>query len=180
MHKLLEQYKTQIVPAMKEKFNIKNEMAVPKLMKLSINIGTSKALRDASYWEVMENVITRISGQKPVKTMAKKSISNFKIRKGQVVGMKVTLRNKRMYDFLDKLINVTLPRVSDFHGVPDRVIDRNGNLSLGFKEYTAFPEIRSDEIEKLHGLEITVATNAKNHDQGLELFRLMGFPFEVK
>lgn len=180
MHKLLKQYQTQVIPAMKEKFKIKNEMAVPRLMKISINIGTSKALHDASYWEVMENVLMRISGQKPVKTMAKKSISNFKIRKGLVVGMKVTLRNKRMYDFLQKLINVTLPRVSDFHGVPEKIIDRNGNLSLGFKEYTAFPEIRSDEIEKSHGLEITIATNARNHDRGLEFFRLLGFPFETK
>jgi large subunit ribosomal protein L5 len=130
--------------------------------------------------ETVENTLLRITGQRPAKTAAKKSISNFKIRKGMTVGFMVTLRGHRMYDFLDKLVNLTLPRVRDFRGLPRKSVDHKGNLSIGFREHVAFPEIRPDEVERLHGLGITVVTNAKSREKGLALFAGLGFPFAAK
>lgn len=163
---------------MKKKFGYSNDLAVPKLEKVTINIGASKALQDPKYLEVMEDVIKRITGQKPVKTRAKKSIAGFKIREGMVVGFKVTLRGKRMYEFVDKLVNITLPRVRDFRGLDKKMIDKQGNLSIGFQEYIAFPEIKSDEVEKLHGVQVAITTTAKKLEDGLELFKLLGFPIK--
>jgi len=120
----------------------------------------------------------RITGQKPVRTLAKKSISNFKIRKGSVVGMMVTLRGKKMYDFVSKLINISLPRIRDFRGLESKAVDAGGNLNIGFKEHVAFPEIKSDEVERIHGLQVTVVTSAKTKEEGLELLKLLGFPFQ--
>jgi large subunit ribosomal protein L5 len=175
---LREQYEKKIVPALMERFGYKNRMAVPKLKLVSVNVGMStNLLKDPKIPETVETTLTRITGQKPVKTLAKKSIASFKVRQGQNIGMKVTLRGARMWHFLEKLIHVTLPRVRDFRGISPKLIDKQGNLSLGFKEYIAFPEIRPDEIEKLHGIQVTVSTTAKNREEGLELFKLMGFPF---
>ncbi len=178
MTRLKEKYNKEIVPALKKHFSINNSMAVAKIEKVVVNIGTGHGLKDAKYNEVFLNTLQRITGQKPVSTTAKKSISNFKIRQGLVVGMMVTLRGKRMYDFLDKLINITLPRVRDFRGLDEKSIDKKGNLNIGFKEHICFPEIKSDEVEKIHGLQITIVTSAKNKEEGLELFRLIGFPFK--
>jgi large subunit ribosomal protein L5 len=146
--------------------------------KVILNAGLSKGLKDASFVDIIEDSLRRISGQKPVKTKAKKSISNFKIRQGMIIGMKVTLRGKRMYDFLDKLINITLPRIRDFRGLDDKAVDKTGNMTIGLKEHIAFPEIGSDEIEKIHGLEIVINTTAKNKEEGYELFKALGFPFK--
>ena len=175
---LREQYEKKIVPALMERFGYKNRMAVPKLKLVSVNVGMStNLLKDPKIPETVEATLTRITGQKPVKTLAKKSIASFKVRQGQNIGMKVTLRGARMWHFLEKLIHVTLPRVRDFRGISPKLVDKQGNLSLGFKEYIAFPEIRPDEIEKLHGVQVTVSTTAKTREEGLELFKLMGFPF---
>lgn len=178
MQRLQEIYKKEIVPALKQKLNKKNDLSIPKVDKVILNAGLSKGLKDAAFIDIIEDSLRRISGQKPVKTKAKKSISNFKIRQGMVVGMKVTLRGKRMYDFLDKLINIALPRIRDFRGLDEKAIDRNGNMTIGLKEHIAFPEIGSDEIEKIHGLEIVINTTAKNKEEGYELFKALGFPFK--
>lgn len=177
---LREHYEKKVVPAMVEKFGYKNRMAVPKLKLVSVNVGMTAAnLKDPKYAETVEATLQRITGQKPVKTLAKKSIASFKIRQGMEIGMKVTLRGARMWHFLEKLIHVTLPRVRDFRGVPSKIVDKQGNLSLGFKEYIAFPEIRSDEVERLHGIQVTVGTTARSKEEGVELFRLLGFPFNA-
>jgi large subunit ribosomal protein L5 len=175
---LREIYQKNAVPALVAKFGYKNKMAAPQIKMISVNVGmTANNLKDPKYADAVESTLTRITGQKPAKTLAKKSVSSFKIRQGMTIGMKVTLRGARMWHFLEKLINFTLPRIRDFRGVPETNVDRQGNLSLGFREYIAFPEIRSDEVERLHGLQVTVATDAKSHQEGLELFRLLGFPF---
>jgi large subunit ribosomal protein L5 len=175
---LSEFYKKKIVPELKTRFGYKNDMQVPKIEKVVLNVGLSKGLKDSIFIEAAESTLMRISGQKPLKTRAKKSISNFKIRKGMVIGMKVTLRGKRMYDFLEKLIKVTLPRVRDFRGLSYENFDQNGNLNIGIREHIAFPEIKADEIEKLHGLEIAIISTAKNKEESLALFTALGFPFK--
>jgi len=177
---LRETYDKKIVPALMESMKLKSRMAVPKPVAISVNVGmTVSQLKEPKFAEAVQTTLERITGQKPVKTLAKKSIASFKIRQGMNIGMKVTLRGDRMWHFLEKLINVTLPRVRDFRGVQDTVVDKQGNLSIGFKEYIAFPEIRSDEVERLHGLQVTVSTTAGTRAKGLELFRQMGFPFQV-
>lgn len=176
---LKETYNKEITKKMAEKFGYKNVMAVPKVTQISVNVGIRHdQSKDAKYVETVEQTLTRITGQKPVKTLAKKSIAGFKIREGNVVGMKVTLRGDRMWHFLEKLINFTLPRVRDFRGISANVVDKQGNLSIGFKEYISFPEIKSDEVERLHGLQVTVTTTADSKEVGQELFTLMGFPFQ--
>jgi len=178
MNRLKEKYQKLILPALKEKFGYTNNLAVPKIVKVVINVGTGHGLKDAKHNDVVETTLKRITGQKPVKTVSKKSISNFKIREGQVVGMMVTLRGKRLYDFLDKMVTVALPRVRDFRGLDSKNVDKDGNLNLGFKEHISFPEIKMDEIEKIHGLQVTIVTTAKNRDEGLALFEMLGFPFQ--
>lgn len=173
-------YEKQVVPALMEKLGVKNRMAVPKLRKVVLNVGLKAGLKDPKLTDHVERVITKITGQKPVKTLAKKSISNFKIRQGQVVGMMVTLRGLRMYDFLDKLMNVTLPRVRDFRGLSPKTIDSHGNLSMGFKEFLAFPEIRAEDTDYMHGLEVTVVTTAGSKASGLALLRGIGLPINEK
>ena len=152
MMSLKEKLQKEVAPALQEKFGYKNAMAVPRILKVVVNSGVGPGLTDPRFNEVVENTLIRITGQKPVKNLAKKSISNFKIREGLTVGMMVTLRGDKMYDFISKLINITLPRVRDFRGVSDKTVDQNGNLNLGFKEHIVFPEIKSDEVEKIHGL----------------------------
>ena len=175
-----EQYKKDVVPALQEKFGISNVMAVPKIQKVTLNVGLGERAKDKKYLDVVEDTLTRVSGQKPVQTKARISIAGFKIREGQIVGMKVTIRGKRMWSFLDKLVDITFPRVSDFRGINLKAIDKNGNFSYGFKEHVAFPEIRPDEIETLHGLEVNITTSADNYDQGFFLFEKLGFPFKKK
>jgi len=177
MYNFKEKYQKEIIPALKEKFGYTNNLAIPRIEKVVINVGTGHGLKDPKFNEVVENTLQRITGQRPIKTVAKKSISNFKIRDGLVVGMVVTLRGKRMNDFIDKLVNVTLPRIRDFRGLEATCIDPKGNLNIGFKEHIAFPEIKPDEVEKIHGLQVSIVTTAKTREEGLELFRLLGVPF---
>ncbi|MCR4280270.1 MAG: 50S ribosomal protein L5 [Candidatus Komeilibacteria bacterium] len=174
-----EKYNKVVLPGLMEKFGYKNQMAAPRLTKVTLNIGVGKSQKDPKHSEVIINTLQRISGQKPAATKAKKSIAAFKIREGMIVGYKVTLRGQRMYDFLDRMMTIALPRVRDFHGLdPKKHIDQQGNLSIGFKEHIIFPEIKSDEVEKLHGLEVAVTTTAKKREEGFELFRLLGTPFK--
>lgn len=175
---LKEKYQKEIIPKLKEKFGYKNSLAVPRLEKVVLNVGLGEGLKDKKIIDIVENSLTHITGQKPVKTKAKKSISSFKIREGMVIGMKVTLRKTRMYDFIDKLVNVSLARVRDFRGLSSDAVDKQGNLTIGFKEHIVFPEIRPEEIEKVHGLEVTITTRAKDKEEGLELLTLLGFPFK--
>ncbi len=175
---LRETYNKNVKSALKEKFSFKNDFAVPKITKIALNVGVGRFTKDKSYLDNVAASIAKITGQKPIMTKAKKSISAFKSRQGTVVGIAVTLRGARMYDFLEKLINITFPRVRDFRGVDEKKVDKNGNLSVGFKEHIAFPEIKVDDVENIHGLEVNIATTAKNHEEGVELFRLLGFPFK--
>lgn len=166
-------------PRLQEKFGYKNIWAVPRVMKVVVNVGLSGAIRgDAKLAESVESTLTRITGAKPVKTLARKSIANFKIRQGMVVGMKVTLRGRKMSDFLQRLLTVTFARVRDFRGITRKSVDAHGNLAIGFKEHIAFPEVRPDEVEKLHGLEIAVSSTAKTPEEGIALFEALGFPMK--
>jgi len=178
--RLYKTYQEKAMPKMAEKFGIGNKMAVPKIEKVSVNIGVNSKQTDSNYLDMLENTLVRITGQRPIRTKAKKAISAFKIREDQIVGMKVTLRGARMYDFIDKLINISIPRIRDFRGLSPKNVDKQGNLTLGFKEHNVFPEIKSDEVERVHGLEVSIATTADNKKEGLELFRLLGFPFVKK
>ena len=176
---LRQKYQKQVVKSLQESLGIKNVHAVPRVEKAVLNIGLSKSLSDRAFVDIAVNTLQRISGQKPVLTKAKKSISNFKIREGMVVGAMVTLRGQKMYDFLEKMVNITFPRIRDFHGLdPQKGFDGHGNWAIGFREHIVFPEIKSDEIEKLHGLEVAVRTTARNNEQSLALLRVLGFPFK--
>ncbi|MFA5643923.1 MAG: 50S ribosomal protein L5 [Patescibacteria group bacterium] len=175
---LKEKYKKEIIPQLKEKFSYSNNFLVPKIEKVIINVGFGHHSKEKEYIANIEKTLIRISGQKPVFTKAKKSISSFKVREGMIIGAMVTLRGERMYDFLDKLVNVSFPRVRDFRGISAKSIDRQGNLSIGFKENTSFPEVKVDDINNIHGLEIVIHSTAVDKESGLELFRLMGFPFK--
>lgn len=180
MNRLKLKHLKQVIPAMRKRFGYSNDLAVPKLEKVVINVGISSSKRDEKYLELIEDNLKRITGQKPIFTKAKKSISSFKIRQDQIVGAMVTLRGNRMYDFVDKLISVALPRVRDFRGLLNKSVDLKGNLSIGFREHLAFPEIKADEVEVIHGLEISISTTAKIKEEGLELLKLLGFPFREK
>jgi large subunit ribosomal protein L5 len=172
-------FKEEIAPKLKEELKLKNVNAVPKITKVTLNVGLGTYLQKngKDYSHVVEN-ITKISGQKPVLTKARKSISNFKIREGQIIGIKVTLRGKRMYDFLNKLINITLPRVRDFRGISAKAFDKRGTYSLGLKEHIVFPEINPDDVLHLHGVEIIISTTAKNDKDALSLLKAYNFPFK--
>lgn len=179
MNTLREKYNKELRAQIKEQLGMKNIMAVPKVQKVVLNIGLGKATQEKSWVEYGSSILQRISGQKPVLTKAKKSISNFKVREGNIVGAKVTLRGERMYDFLYKLINSTLPRLRDFYGLDNKKgFDGNGNYILGFKEHIVFPEIGMEDIEKIHGLEIAISTSAKNDEQAAALLTALGFPFK--
>ena len=171
-------YNKEVIPKLKEEFGYENVNAVPTVKTVTLNVGLGPGLKDARYLETAENTLQRISGQKPVMTKARKSIAGFKIREGNTIGMKVTLRGPRMWDFLEKLIKVSLPRVRDFRGLSPRAFDRSGNYSIGFKEHIAFPEIRSDEIELVHGLQVTIGTTAKTSQEGASLLKNLGLPLK--
>jgi large subunit ribosomal protein L5 len=178
MNNLQTQYQKEIVPALKEKFDLKNLMTVPRLKKVVINVGVGKNSKDKEHVDNVEKVLAAISGQKPVRTKAKQSISGFKLREGTVVGVMVTLRKKRMYDFVEKLVHVTFPRVRDFRGINKTSVDQSGNLTVGIKEHTAFAEVGTEDTDNIFGLEITLVTNCKNREEGFELFKQLGFPFK--
>ena len=173
---LKKQYSAKISAVMAKEFGLTNPMSVPKVVKITLNVGLNASNKDPKLAET----IARISGQKPVETLSKKSIAAFKIREGMTVGMKATLRGERLWSFLDKFVNVTLPRVRDFRGLSMKSVDKNGNMSIGFKEHIAFPEIRPDEVERLHGIEVVITTTAGDRAKGLALFKALGFPFQAE
>jgi large subunit ribosomal protein L5 len=176
---LKTRFNADIAASLMREFGVTNRMAVPRVVKVTLNVGIPAGTKDPKHQETVETTLSRITGQKPVATIAKKSIAAFKIREGMVVGMKVTLRGARMYDFLEKLVHVTLARVRDFRGLSPKTIDARGNLSIGMKEHIAFPEIRPDEVERVHGLEIVITTTAGSKEKGLALFKALGFPFQA-
>jgi len=178
--RLIDHYLQKVVPEMKAKFNYKNIMQVPKLEKITLNIGVGKAKEDpASLKNTVEDV-RMITGQQPVITKAKKAISNFKIRMGDPVGVCVTMRRFRMYEFFDRLVTTAFPRVRDFSGLPDKSFDGRGNYTFGIKEQIIFPEINYDKVDKIRGMKITITTSAKTDEEARELLVLLGFPFKKR
>lgn len=178
MTKIQQKYTKEVIPEMKKKFQFGNSLSVPKIERVIVNVGIGKFLKDNAQVEDVAESIRQITGQKPVFVQARKSIAGFKIREGQKIGLKVTLRGKRMWDFLEKLVSATLPRVRDFRGIKKTAVDDGGNLNLGIKEHLIFPEIMPDKIKNIFSFQITVVTNAQDREKGMELFRLLGFPIE--
>ncbi len=177
MARLKTTYNEQVVPALMEKFQYKSIMQAPRIEKIIINMGVGEAKENQKFLENAVEEMTIIAGQKPVVTKARKSISNFKVREGMAVGCKVTLRGNHMYEFLDKLVNVALPRVRDFRGVSKTAFDGRGNYALGIKEQLIFPEINYDKIDKIRGMDIIITTTANTDEEARELLKLMGMPF---
>ncbi len=177
MSRLKEKYTKEVVPALMERFSYKNVMQVPRLVKVTLNIGLGEAITNSKAMEAAENDLATIAGQHPVITRSRKSISAWRLREGMPIGIKVTLRGVRMYQFLDKLMNAALPRVREFSGVPATAFDGRGNYSLGFKEQTMFPEIEYDKIDKIRGLQVVITTTAKTDEEGKALLELLGMPF---
>ncbi|MCI9292322.1 MAG: 50S ribosomal protein L5 [Erysipelotrichaceae bacterium] len=178
MNRLEQKYKESVVPALMEKFSYKNIMEVPHVEKVVINIGVGDAIQNSKALDDAVNELTLITGQKPVVTKAKKSIANFKLREGMPIGCKVTLRASKMYDFLDKLMNISLPRVRDFRGVSDTSFDGRGNYTLGVKEQLIFPEIDYDKINKVRGMDVVIVTTANTNEEAKALLSEMGMPFK--
>ncbi|MDX9986120.1 MAG: 50S ribosomal protein L5 [Dehalococcoidales bacterium] len=174
---LKEKYQNEVAPGLMKEFGYSNVMQVPRLVKIVLNIGVGEAIQNAKAIEAAESDLTAISGQHPVTTRSKRSISAFKLREGMPVGLKVTLRGRRMHEFLDKVINVVLPRIRDFQGVSADAFDGQGNYTLGFKEQIMFPEIEFDKVDKLRGLEVTVVTTARTDREARRLLELLGMPF---
>lgn len=177
---LKQRYFEEIRPKLKEELRLANVMAVPKLVKIVVNVGAKEALDDKKILEAISAQITAITGQKPVIRQAKKSVAAFKLREGQPIGIAVTLRGQRMYDFLEKLIAIVFPRVRDFHGLSKGGFDGHGNYSFGFAEQIVFPEIEYSQIDKIRGLEVTINTNAKDDEEGKALLTALGVPFVKK
>ena len=178
MNWLKEHYKKEIVPTLVKTLDIVNIMEVPYVKKVVINIGVGEAIDNAKALDAAVGDLTKICGQKVVVTKARKSVANFKLREGKAIGVKVTLRGSRMWDFLDRLMNIALPRTRDFRGINPDAFDGRGNYTLGMREQLVFPEIDYDQIDKLRGLEITIVTSAKTDDAGRQLLRLLGMPFK--
>ena len=177
MSRLKERYREEVIPGLMERYGYKNVMQVPRLEKVVLNIGVGEAIQNAKALEAAENDLMAISGQHPVTTRAKKSIAAFKLREGMPVGLMVTLRGERMYEFLDKLVNIVLPRIREFQGVSPSSMDGHGNYTLGIKEQVIFPEIDYDKIDRLRGLEVSIITNAKTDEEARHLLEFMGMPF---
>ena len=175
--RLREMYKADVVPALQKKFNYKSVMQIPKLDKVIINVGCGEAKDNAKVVDAIINDLSQITGQKPVKCAAKKSVANFKLREGMPNGVKVTLRGDRMYEFVDRLFNLALPRVRDFRGINPNSFDGRGNYSLGVKEQLIFPEIEYDKIDKVRGMDVCIVTTAQTDEEARELLSLMGAPF---
>lgn len=176
--RLHEFYRKKVVPELTKQFSYTSPMAVPTVTRIVVNVGFGRFTKDGKHQETVVKTLERITGQKSVLTKAKKSIAAFKLREGMVVGAKVTVRGERMWEFLDKLINITLPRVRDFHGIDPKGMGKSGHLTVGIREHIVFPEINSDEIENLHGLEVTIMTSAQDRVAGEALLRKLGFPFQ--
>jgi large subunit ribosomal protein L5 len=177
MARLLDLYKKDIVKAMASKFDLDNPMAIPRIEKIVINMGVGRATQDKALLEVAAESLGKISGQRPVITKAKTSVSGFRLREGNDIGCKVTLRGRRMYEFLDRLISIALPRIRDFRGLNPNSFDGHGNYSLGLAEQVVFPEIDADKIQHTQGMDITIVTTARNDEQARELLRHFGVPF---
>ena len=175
--RLKEQFRSEIIPQMMREFSYSNPMEVPRLQKIVLNIGLGEALVNGRAMEAATQDLTTISGQKPVVTRARKSIAGFKIRQGNAIGAAVTLRGDRMYHFLDRLVNTALPRIRDFRGIPRRGMDGRGNFSIGIREQIIFPEIDYNSIDRIRGLQVTIATTARNDAEAMRLLELYGFPF---
>ncbi len=180
MNRVKELYVKTVVPALIKKFNYKNVNQVPKLVKITINSGLGDVKDNSKSVQLAQEELKLISGQKPILTMAKKSVANFKIREGQSVGMKVTLRGTRMYEFFDKFVSIALPRVRDFRGVPTKSFDGRGNYAMGVKEQLIFPEISYDQVEKIRGFDICITTTANTDEEARELLAMLGMPFANK
>ncbi|MDP2912403.1 MAG: 50S ribosomal protein L5 [Candidatus Omnitrophota bacterium] len=178
--RLLEKYRNEIILEMMKKFGYKNKLAVPRLEKVVVNVGLGEATQDIKLLEAAQREVAMITGQKTVVTKAKKAIANFKIRRGSAIGCKVTLRRAMMYEFLDRLIAVAIPRIRDFRGLSPDSFDRSGNYSFGLNEQLIFPEVDVDKVVKTYGMDITVVTTAKDKPEAFELLRLAGFPFAKK
>ncbi len=176
-NRLKEKYENEVVKELMEKFGYKNVMQVPKLEKIVINVGLGEAKDNQNLLNSVKKELALITGQQPVESKAKKSVANFKLRQGQAIGTKVTIRREKMYDFLDKLISISLPRVRDFRGINPNSFDGRGNYSLGIKEQLIFPEIKYDDVDFLHGMDITIVTTAKTDEEAKAFLELMGMPF---
>ncbi len=179
MSQLQDKYRSDVLPALKERFGYANVMEVPKVEKVIINMGVGDAVQDSKAIDAAMRDLAVISGQRPAISRAKKSVANFKIREGMPIGCRVTLRGERMYDFLQKLINISLPRIRDFRGVSPRSFDGRGNYSLGLREQLIFPEIDYDSIDKIRGMDVTIVTTAKSDEEALELLTALGMPFRA-
>ena len=177
--RLKQTYQKTVIPALTKEFGYKNPMAVPKLEKICLNIGLGEATQNAKLMDSAVNEMALIAGQRPVITKARKSIAAFKLREGMSIGCTVTLRGERMYEFFDRLVNVTLPRVRDFKGVPDRAFDGRGNYSLGLREQVIFPEINLDKVDKIKGLTVVICTTARSDAPGKALLKALGMPFRA-
>ncbi len=177
-HRLKERYYTEVVPALMKSLNLKNPMQVPRIEKVVVNVGVGEALDNPKALDATVSDIMAITGQKPIVTKARKSIANFKLREGRQIGVKVTLRGERMWSFLDRLMNIALPRVRDFRGVSPNAFDGRGNYTLGLREQLVFPEIDYDKIDKLRGMEISIVTTARTDEEGRQLLQLLGMPFK--
>jgi large subunit ribosomal protein L5 len=180
MNRMQERYNKEVAPALLKSFGFKNVMQVPRLEKIVVNIGLGEALDNPKALEAAVTDLTSITGQKPVQTKARKSIANFKLREGRLIGTKVTLRGPRMWAFFDRLVNIALPRVRDFRGISANSFDGRGNYTLGLKDQLVFPEIEYDKIDKLRGMEITIVTSAQNDEEARALLRQLGMPFSGK
>jgi large subunit ribosomal protein L5 len=175
--RLHERYTSEIVPALTKQFEYRNPMQVPRVSKVIVNIGLGEALTNAKAIDAATGDLALITGQRPIVTRAKRSIAQFRLRTGNPIGAKVTLRGERMWDFLDRLISLALPRIRDFRGIPSRSFDGRGNYSLGFREQLAFPEIDYDKVDRLRGLEVSIVTTAKTDEESKRLLELLGMPF---
>jgi large subunit ribosomal protein L5 len=177
--RLQEFYRKQVVPAMMKSFSYKNDMQVPRLRAIVLNVGMGKATQNAKLLDSAVQELTLISGQRPVVTRARKAIANFKLRKGLAIGAKVTLRGRRMYEFLDRLLTMALPRIRDFKGISPKAFDGRGNYTLGLREQLIFPEIKYDQVQSIHGMDITIVTSAQTNDEGKALLKELGVPFRT-
>jgi large subunit ribosomal protein L5 len=177
-HVLKERYQNEIVPALKKALHVDNTLQVPRVLKVIVNVGVGEALDNAKALDATVSDLIQITGQKPVVTKARKSIANFKLREGRQIGVKVTLRGDRMWAFLDRLMNIALPRVRDFRGISPNAFDGRGNFTLGLREQLVFPEIEYDKIDKLRGMEISIVTTARTDEEGRQLLQMLGMPFK--
>lgn len=177
MNRMLDRYTQEVVPALQNAFNYRNVMEIPRIQKVVVNIGMGEAMGNPKALEAAVTDLTTITGQKPILTKSRKSIANFKLREGVIIGIKVTLRGERMWAFLDRLMNIALPRVRDFRGVSPDAFDGRGNYTLGLRDQLIFPEIEYDKIDKLRGMEITIVTTAKNDEQSRAMLKFFGMPF---